>query len=248
MKVIDLYIARTVIGGTLMALLVLGALLGFVEFVSEMDDVGRGHYGLLEAMAYVVLSLPKRIYELFPTAVLLGSLLSLGALAGNSELIVMRAAGISIARIVRSVLQAGVVLVVLVLLVGEFMVPPSERKAQTVRAAALKQNISLGGQHGFWVKDGLRVIHVGRVYPDMQLGKLEIYQLDEEKNIEQIFHVKSARYENDKWHLKNIDYSEVRNDSVSSSFIAVQEWDELFNPDLFNVVSVKPDNMSAIDL
>ncbi|MCW9056138.1 MAG: LPS export ABC transporter permease LptG [Gammaproteobacteria bacterium] len=248
MKVLDQYIGRTVIGGTLMALLVLGALLAFVDFVSEMGDVGKGQYGIVEVIAYVVLSLPKRIYELFPTAVLLGSLLSLGALAGNSELIVMRASGISIARIVRSVMQAGVVLVILVLLVGELLVPPSERKAQTVRAAALKQSISLGGQHGFWVKDGLRVMRVGRVYPDMQLGNLEIYQLNEQKKVEQIYHVKSARYRADKWQLKNIDYSEIGDTGVSSSYIAALEWTELFNPDLFNVVSVKPDNMSAVDL
>lgn len=248
MKVLDIYIARTVIAGTLMALLVLGALLAFVDFVSEMGDVGKGQYGVLDAMTYVVLSLPKRIYELFPTAVLLGSLLSLGALAGNSELIVMRAAGISVARIVRAVLQAGVILILLVLMVGELVVPPSERKAQTIRAAALKQNISLGGQHGFWVKDGMRVMRVGRVYPDMQLDNLEIYQLNEQKKIEQVYHVKSARYKADKWHLKNIEYSEMNDSGVSSSYIASQEWPELFNPELFNVVSVKPDNMSAMDL
>ncbi|MDH5735005.1 MAG: LPS export ABC transporter permease LptG, partial [Gammaproteobacteria bacterium] len=248
MKVLDQYVARTVIGGTLMALLVLGALLAFVDFVSEIGDVGKGQYGILEAIAYVILSLPKRLYDLFPTAVLLGSLLSLGALAGNSELIVMRAAGVSIARIVRSVLQAGVVLVILVLLVGELMVPPSERKAQTVRAAALKQNISLGAQHGFWVKDGARVMRVGRVYPDMQLGNLEIYQLDEEKKIAQVYFVKSARYLGNKWQLRNVDHSRINETGVSSTFMDYLEWTELFNPDLFNVVSVQPGNMSAIDL
>ena len=104
MRILDRYIAQTVISGTLMTLMVLGALLAFVDFVGEIDDVGKGQYGVTEAALYVLLSLPKRLYELFPTAVLLGSLLGLGTLAGNSELIVVRASGVSIFRIARSVL------------------------------------------------------------------------------------------------------------------------------------------------
>lgn len=127
MKILDRYISRTIISGTLMVLLVLGALLAFVDFVSEMDDVGKGQYSMLQAAMYVLLSLPKRLYELFPTAVLIGSLLSLGTLAGNSEFTVMRAAGISIMRIVFSVLKAGFILLVFVALIGELVVPVSEK-------------------------------------------------------------------------------------------------------------------------
>ena len=82
MRILDTYIAKTIIGGTLMVLLVLGALLAFVDFIAELDDVGKGQYGMLQAASFVLLSLPKRLYELFPTAVLIGSLLSLGTLAG----------------------------------------------------------------------------------------------------------------------------------------------------------------------
>ncbi|MFW2371627.1 MAG: LptF/LptG family permease, partial [Gammaproteobacteria bacterium] len=121
MSILDRYIARTIVSGTLMTLLVLGSLLAFVDFVSEIGDVGKAEYTVVDAASYVLLSLPKRLYELFPTAVLLGSLLGLGTLASNSELIVVRASGISIMRIVRSVLQAGLLVVVMVALIGEFI-------------------------------------------------------------------------------------------------------------------------------
>ena len=139
MKILDNYIAKTVISGAFMVLLVLGALTAFIDFVSEMDDVGKGQYGMLDAGLFVLLSLPKRLYELFPTAVLIGSLLSLGTLAGNSELTVMRAAGVSIMRIVLSVLRAGLILLIFVALIGEFVVPSSERQAQVLRAHGLQQ-------------------------------------------------------------------------------------------------------------
>ena len=247
MKILDQYIARTVIGGTLMALLVLASLLAFVDFVSEVGKVSKG-YGMLDVVVYVLLTLPKRMYEIFPTAVLLGSLLSLGTLASNSELTVMRASGMSIMRIVVSVLQAGLVLVVLVAFVGEVMVPISERKAQTLKLGSLQKKISLGGKQGFWVRDGKRYIHVGQVYPDLHLGNLEIYELNESKQLNRVTHAKSAQYTNNIWQLNDIKRSTVSETGVSSESIAMDQWPELLNPDLFNVVAVKPENMSALDL
>lgn len=247
MSILDRYIARTIVSGTLMTLLVLGSLLAFVDFVSEIGNVGKGQYTVLDAATYVLLSLPKRLYELFPTAVLLGSLLSLGTLASNSELIVVQAAGISIMRIVRAVLQAGLIVVIMVALIGELVVPHSERKAQTIRAVALKQNISLG-QHGFWAKDSQLYINVGRVYPDYQLGNLEIYELDENKQLKQLIHAQSAYYKNGSWLLKNVQRTQILGEGIVSDQLKTLEWPRLLNPDLFNVVSVKPATMSAIDL
>jgi len=251
MKILDQYIARTVVSGTLMALLVLASLLAFVDFVSEVGKVGNPAYvgyNIVDVGIYVLLTLPRRIYEIFPTAVLLGSLLSLGALASNSELTVMRASGMSIMRIAGSVLQAGLILVVLVAFVGEILVPISERAAQTLKAHSLQQKISLGGTQGFWVRDNMRYLHVGQVYPDLQLGQLEIYELNEAKHITGITHAESALYKNETWQLRDIKRTTISASGVSSESIAMEEWPKLLNPDLFNVVTVQPANMSALDL
>lgn len=248
MKILDAYIAKTVISGTLMVLLVLGSLLAFVDFVSELDDVGKAQYSMLEAATFVLLSLPKRLYELFPTAVLIGSLLSLGALAGNSELTVMRAAGVSIMRIVFSVMRAGFILLIFVALIGEFIVPMSERQAQSIRAKELQQNITLGGEGGFWARDAQRFIYVSHVYPGMNLGKVKVYEFDKANELQQIIHARSARYTGEKWQLENVLKTDFRDEQIKSSTIQFITWNKLLNPDLFSVVSVKPENMSAIDL
>jgi len=247
-KIIDRYIAKTVISGTFMVLLVLGALLAFVDFVAEMDDVGKGQYSILQAGIFVLLSLPKRLYELFPTAVLIGSLLSLGTLAGNSELTVMRAAGVSIMRIVLSVLKAGFILLVCVALIGELVLPISERQAQTLRATNLQQTISLAGESGFWARDGLRFLYVSHVFPGMNLGKVSIYELSEKNQLSRVVRAKSAHYVDGQWQLKEIKQTVFKNGQIESKTIESEMWTKLLNPDLFNVVSVEPDNMSAVDL
>lgn len=231
-----------------MVLLVLGALLAFVDFVSEMDDVGKGQYSMLQAAMYVLLSLPNRLYELFPTAVLIGSLLSLGTLAGNSEFTVMRAAGISIMRIVFSVLKAGFILLVFVALIGELVVPVSERQAQSLRAKNLQQTISLAGGGGFWARDGQRFLYVSHVFPGMNLGKVKIYELSENNQLKRVTHAKSAQYLNGQWQLNEIQQTEFNNDRIESRKMESEVWQKLLNPDLFNVVSVEPGNMSATDL
>ncbi len=248
MRLLDNYIAKTVISGTFMVLLVLGALLVFVDFVSEMDDVGKGQYNMLQAGLYVLLSLPKRLYELFPTAVLIGSLLSLGTLAGNSELTVMRASGVSIMRIVFSVLRAGFILLVCVALIGELVVPNSERQAQTLRAKNLQQTISLAGEGGFWARDGQRFLYVSHVLPEMNLGEVKIYELHRNNQLKRVTYAKSAQYVRGQWRLDGIQQTEFNDNDVVSRKIDSQIWNRLLNPDLFNVVSVEPDNMSATDL
>ncbi len=248
MNILHRYIGRTVIGGSFMVLLVLGALLAFVDFVSELDEVGKGSYSMFNAAQFVLYSLPKRLYELFPTAVLIGSLLSLGALAANSELTVMRAAGISIMRIVFSVLRAGFILLLFVALVGEFVVPISERQAQAVRAQELSQTVTLGGEGGFWARDGQRFVYVSHVYPGLNLGQVKVYEFDEIHQLKQITQARSAHFTQDKWQLEQVTRTDFSGTQVVSEQARFETWDSLLNPDLFDVVSVKPENMSAYDL
>jgi len=52
-----------------------------------------------DALLYTALTLPGRVLELTPTSALLGSIIALGLLAKNLELLAMRASGISIRRV-----------------------------------------------------------------------------------------------------------------------------------------------------
>ena len=90
-------IGMRITGGSAIALLVIGSLDVFFAVINEMGEIGKGGYTWLQAGTYIGLTIPRRLYELFPTAVLIGSLLGLGALASNSELVAMRAAGIPLA-------------------------------------------------------------------------------------------------------------------------------------------------------
>src|SRR5580704_19574102 len=111
MSVLDRYIVRAILGAVLLVMLVLLALGALFVFIDQQDDVGVGHYTALGALWYSLLNLPQLAYELLPITALIGSLLGLGSLARGSELTVIRAAGVSIARLAGTALLAGLILV-----------------------------------------------------------------------------------------------------------------------------------------
>ena len=114
MNILERYIAFTMLKATSMTVLVLVILLVFFGFVDEMDSLNRGEYKLLDAFIVAILSSPRYIFEVFPIAALLGSLIGLGGLAAHSELIAMRAAGLSLRDIIMAVMKAGFLMMLLV--------------------------------------------------------------------------------------------------------------------------------------
>ena len=248
--ILDRYIARAIVGGTLMSLFVFGALFAFISFVSELQHVGINNYGALQALIYVLLNLPQLLYQVFPSAMLLGGLLSLGALASTSELVVMRAAGVSVARITVAVLKAGFVLIVIVVLLGEFLAPETISAAKTMRAEALEGRVLTGDRKGLWSKYGDNFVYIGTVLPDVQLRDVVVYELDEEHKLQKTTHAGQAHYDSEKeeWHLQDVTNSEILQGRVKSTHNAAEIWPAMVSTDLFNVLNLEPEDMSATEL
>src|SRR5699024_385966 len=101
-----------------------------------LNDVGVGDYGPLQAAEYVLLGVPQGLYQVFPIIVLIGTLMGLGALASGSELIVLRASGVSILRLTVSALHAGVILALVCFAIGNWVAPFGQQLGQQLRAQA----------------------------------------------------------------------------------------------------------------
>ena len=135
MTILSQYLLRTIISSTALVLVVLLAIAGLFEFIAELDDI-QGNYQTPQAILYTALRLPNLAFEMLPIAALIGSLLGLGAIAGNSEIIVMRSAGLSVARLAGMVAVSGVVLLVFTGLLGELIGPPLDFYARDMRMEA----------------------------------------------------------------------------------------------------------------
>ena len=114
---------------------------------------------------YVLLTAPRRAYEMLPMAALIGCLIGLGTLASNSELTIMRAAGVSIGRIVWAVMKPMLVLMLAGILIGEYVAPLTENQAQADRALAQGGGAAQSSKRGMWHRQGQEYVHVNAVQP-----------------------------------------------------------------------------------
>ncbi len=247
MTLLDRYIARAIVQASLLVLFMLLAIDTAFAFLSELGDVGHGDYALADAASYIALTIPRRCYVLFPTAVLLGSLVGLGTLAANNELIVMRAAGLSHRRILLAAAGLGVLLSAATLTFGEWVVPPSEQRAQHLRAQRLAGRVSLQGLDGLWVRNAKRYVNVKQLLPGMHLEGVTVYDFAVPEAMVAT-RARSGRFVEGVWVLQDIERSRITDQGVRVERVGREQWTTLVDPALFDILLVKPDSLSIVDL
>ena len=241
MTVIQRYIAKTILASTGLVLLVLLGLYTFMDFIGELEDIGKGQYQLTEVFSYLALSMPKRFYELLPVAALLGSVLGLGSLASQSELVVMRAAGISIQKISKAVMIVALALMLIALFVGEVIRPPAEQKAREIQTTAQTGTVGTRSENGFWTRDGNHFNHIERILPDGRFAEISIYEFDDENRLRLVTKAKKARYDGERWTLSDVVQSSLDSRGVEVSAVEHAEWKSTLNPGMVNIVIVPPE-------
>jgi lipopolysaccharide export system permease protein len=219
MRLLSSYLMRAILTNTLMVMLVLLALAGLFEFIGQLEDT-QGNYGVPQALLFAALRMPQLSFEMLPIAVLIGSLLGLGNLAKNSELVVMRTAGLSVARLARMVAISGAVLMIFTGIIGEYIGPPLDYFARTMRDEGRYEQVDRDLGNSAWVKDGQVIMHLERINPEF---------IDD----------------NDKWILENFRETRFRDDGVQvvESSVAVESFD--VNSELLGITLVKPVSLSA---
>lgn len=245
MNLLDRYIGINIAGSTLIVLLVLLALFSLGAMVAELDTLGRGGYTLVHAAQYVLLSMPRLAYQLFPVVALLGSVIGLGLMAANNELMVMRAAGISIARIALAVLKVGLLWVALAVILGEYVAPPAEKYAQAMRATAVTERFAVTSDHGLWVRDGRHFIRIADVLAQDQVKGVSIYEFDDARRLRTMTIAADGRYTGGAWRLTGIAQSRIDTAGVTTQHLPELAWRSLLTPEMIEVVAVKPDSLSV---
>lgn len=242
------YISRTIIYTTLLVLLVLLGLVFLFSLLSELSNVGRGEYGLLQTLLFVLLDMPFQMYSLFPMTALIGSLIGLGLLAGHSELIVMRASGFSTTRIMLAVFIAATALTLLATLMGELLAPNSEHLAGSQKTLAMSAGQAFSTKRGMWIREGQSFVHIRAILPGKLLEGIHIYQFDNQQRLISASFAKKAEFQGNSWLLKDIKQSRINENGVTATFIPTQSWNLHINPNLLTIASIDPDAMTLVKL
>jgi lipopolysaccharide export system permease protein len=244
MPILGNYVVRSVLAYTMLVLLVLIALGTLFLFLSQQDDIGTGDYSSTEAMIFVALNLPTYIAQFLPVAALIGSLFALGNLARGSELVVMRASGVTTLRFCGWLAMAGILLAAIMVLLGEFIAPPLERYARQLKTFSKFSEVSFAGKSATWVRDGQAMISIEQQTGTDKYGGIQIFLFDTDRRLVTVATARAARVQgNNQWLLE--DYAETRftDEGTQTSRSATREVRSSISPDFLGLAVVEPGTM-----
>jgi lipopolysaccharide export system permease protein len=243
------YILRTVLAYTGLVLLVLLALGALFLFIGQQDDIGTGSYTASQAMLFVVLNLPTYLAQLLPVAALIGTLLGLGNLARGSEIVAMRAAGITTVQFCGWLGVAGVLLAMLMVGLGEFVAPPLEKYARQLKVFAKNSEFSFAGSRGAWLRDGDTIISIQQQSDDVTYGGVQVFRFDAARRVLAVGRAESASVdETNQWRLEGFTETRFLNGGTEVGRQPLYPLRSTLSADLLGLAVVEPEALRLRDL
>lgn len=250
MKIHRRYLAREIASAIVLVLVAFLALFGFFDMINEVKNVGTtSSYQLHHAVAFVLLRIPGRVYELMPIAVLIGTLYALATLARHSEITVLRASGMSTKQLLANLMALAAVFALVTFLVGEIVAPPSERAAQQLKLQGKGRAMAQDLRSGLWVKDERTFINIKTVLPDTRLRGIRIYDFDKNARLRSVTEAVEGVYVPPaSWRLSGVVRTNIEDERAELVKIPDIEWRSALNPDILSVLMVSPERMSLLHL
>ena len=252
MSQLDRYIRNSV----LLAMAVIIGVLVMLDLVfsllDQMADTDES-YTIPNVISFVLLTTPTVIYEMIPFAALGGALVGLGVLASHSELVIIQSAGVSVSRIIFSVLKPTLLVMLVGLLLGEYVSPPLEQLAHSNKAIQQSGSTSINPEQGTWRKISDEFVHINAIAPGgRELFGVSRYKINEERRMLLASFAESATYIEESsesyWELNNIRESLFENRVVTSETYSQINWRVDLSPELLSVLLIDPDEQSISGL
>ena len=242
MRRINHYIGVSVAGAILVVLLVVVALDVIAMLIDQLDNISAD-YTFFEAVIFTLLSVPSSVYEFLPLASLVGCLIGLGLLANTSELTVIRAAGVSVKRIIWAVMRPVLGLIIVAVLLGEYVTPTLDQYAQSRRAIALGHATALTGQRGVWNREGQEYMHFSAVLPNGKLLGMTRMLFDTKGRLLTMTYVESAIFQGSHWFEQEGVVTTLTAEGVETEHFDSRRWESEISPRLLSVIALQPSGL-----
>ena len=248
MGLLNRYIFATVLSTILMVLLVICALDWLARLIDEQESIAGG-YTFVETLIYSSLNIPNSIYKFMPFAALVGALIGLGGLAATSELVTMRAAGVSLWQITLAVIKPVLLFIFLSLLLAEYVIPTAEHHAENRRTQALGiVKSALSSRGGLWNREGNEYMHFNSVQVNGRLLGITRYHFDSNKQLQTATFAEAAIYVDNYWQEEGITETLITDTGIEKRTVTTRRWDTPLSPALLAILIQEADNLSMSKL
>lgn len=208
LKVLSRYVKLNALLAIIAAIIGLWALQLLFSYLSELDSLSD-NYTMGEALKYIFYRSPYFLEEFIPTGALLGAVVGLGLLANKSELVVMRASGISVYRIVGWVLQPALLFVILALMINQFILPTSNQLANEIDSDSANSSSLVTSVRGYWTMQpslidassnsnpkasGSDILYIDYADVNGNIGEVKRWHLDNDGNLQTAIRAEGGNY------------------------------------------------------
>jgi lipopolysaccharide export system permease protein len=187
--------------------------------------------------------IPSSLYILMPIIALLGTLLGIGALARNSELTAMRAAGVSLARIGAATLLAGAGLGLLGFVLGDWVAPASEKLATDLRDGARGET----GGRALWLRDNDNFVQIRQLDSEEHTREVTVYKTlpEPDGRLVEAIQVEKGDYVDGKWQLSGVRRTGFEDQRTVVSEQAQMTLEGGITPNVLKLFILEADNLSV---
>jgi lipopolysaccharide export system permease protein len=177
------------------------------QIISIGKLVSEEHAPLMAAIEYFFWDMPQFLLFVIPMAMLLGTLLAMQRLSGDSEITAMKAGGVGIMRIVVPLAAVGLVVSVVSLVLQEVLVPLANDRAAYIKTAVIQHLNPIEGNLTVVTplpSGGKQITIASGLDADTQsLLGVTVVQQDREGKPGTIIYADRARYEPPTWSFIN---------------------------------------------
>lgn len=246
---LDRYIAVAALRGILLVAVALTLLFSLLEFVEQLSSVGQGSYRLIDDLFYVLLTIPSRLLQVAPVSMLIGCLLSLGALADTSELTALLSLGMSELRIIGSVLVLACPIVIALFLIAQFVIPPTQQLAESQRASRLSPSASVRSTDTYWGEGNRQYLNVQRFEHGNIPRNINIYAFSTDGRLTSAIRAKRADIRPDgTWLLIDVVRKRVHSSEFQTDYLGSLVWHSFLPHERVQQLLMSPDTMAPVEL
>lgn len=224
-KILDRYIIKEVMSFVALAVAALTIMLIVRTLFESTDMLINKKVALLYVVRLLFYRLPAYLVLTFPMSLLASSELAIGRLSTDGEITAMRAAGISLRRVVIPFVVAALVISILSFLINDYIVPKANRAHQNImRENVLKIGPSYIRRNVFFRDAENRYFYVNRFdEKNMVMQDIMIYEFTRERSPRTIT-AKKGKWVADTWKLENgtiYNYDEEGEVTYEMSFVTM---------------------------
>ncbi|WP_091735073.1 LptF/LptG family permease [Phenylobacterium immobile] len=224
------YVLKTMATRILVAALVLIGIMQILDLLDVTNDIidrGLGFGGMIR---YASLRMPRLIEQAAPLSVLAGAIFAFMKLAGDSEIVAMRASGLSAYRLLRMVAPAALAVMVIDFAAVELVAPRTDAALQTWWRSTAPPAEAVKAQTKSFRIGGDVVIATTTDVTGKTLTDVKIYRRDPQGRLIERIEAPSAVHQVDHWRLNDPHFVRFENGEPRSGEATQMEWASRFRP------------------